>query len=159
MTEFTFEWSGPFTRDEVIERMRHAGTAPLYDDGEDYGLYQIYGTHILFGPESLLYVGKATEQTFSQRFRQHRAWLDAEAPVHVYLGRTYVPGRHDGPASSWAADVAMAERVIIYKYSPPYNSSSVAEAPVLPVTPRLTLHHTGEKHRLEARDVAPDDWL
>ncbi len=45
------------------------------DWGEDYGLYQIYGKHILCGKDTLLYIGEATEQTFSTRFKQHQHWL------------------------------------------------------------------------------------
>jgi len=41
-------WDGPHTYDEALTR----NTAPV-----DTGLYQIYGTHGVFGPESILYIG------------------------------------------------------------------------------------------------------
>ena len=48
------EWEGPFTIDQVLE---------LNDKSKDFGLYQIYGRHVIFGVGSLLYIGK-TEDTF-----------------------------------------------------------------------------------------------
>ena len=47
MRSVTIEWEGPFSLDYVIEEL----------NGKDnYGLYQIYGTHIVYGAGSLLYL-------------------------------------------------------------------------------------------------------
>jgi hypothetical protein len=54
-----------------------------------------YGRHILRGRDALLYVGEATQQTFAARFQQHQSWLPHEGPVRVYVGRMYVPRRHN----------------------------------------------------------------
>ncbi|MBM4146803.1 MAG: hypothetical protein FJ240_11125 [Nitrospira sp.] len=94
--EIKIEWDGPIKVDEVIEKMNRAGEAPLWD-GEDYGLYQIYGAHPLCGKHSLLYIGITTERTFSQRFKEHKSWLgkdQKDEDVHIYLGRVYDPKRH-----------------------------------------------------------------
>lgn len=83
MHRITIEWEGPFTLDHVINKCDDGGEHPHYD-GKDYGLYQIYGRHILDDPKapsykSLLYLGNATDQTFSSRFRTHkRSWLEHE---------------------------------------------------------------------------------
>jgi len=58
--EIQIDWQGPFSVEEVIKKMDDEGASPNYD-GEDYGLYQIYGTHILCGHNTLLYIGKATQ--------------------------------------------------------------------------------------------------
>ena len=139
--------------------MDDAGSPPTYA-GDDYGLYQIYGTHILCGPDTLLYIGRATEQTFASRFRQHQRWLEHEELVHVYLGRSYMPDRHVPTKNwmTWVADMQLAERILIYKYSPPYNSVSIAEPPTLGTVERITLIHEGRRHQLHNRDLAPDDW-
>lgn len=97
--QLTAIWSGPFTRESVISGFTDGGRAPEYD-GEDYGLYQIYGKHILCGSDTLLYIGQATEQTFSRRFRQHERWLAYEEDISVYLGRVYDPNRHTGSITS-----------------------------------------------------------
>ena len=41
-------WEGPLT----VE------TAKSANSGSDKGVYQIYGTHIISGPDTLLYVGR-----------------------------------------------------------------------------------------------------
>jgi hypothetical protein len=38
---------------------------------DDYGLYQIYAHHLVFGSGALVYIGKAQEQTFGVRIAQH----------------------------------------------------------------------------------------
>jgi GMC oxidoreductase len=73
--EIRIEWEGPYSVEEVINKMVDGGENPDWD-GNDYGLYQIYGRHILCGKNTLLYIGIAPEETFSQRFREHKIWLD-----------------------------------------------------------------------------------
>jgi hypothetical protein len=159
MTMLRLTWEGPFSAKQVIFRMTDGGRAPAYD-GHDYGLYQVYGRHILGDRDALLYVGEATQQTFSARFRQHQSWLANEWPVRVYLGRMYLPRRHSAKDhwAGWRADLLIAERLMIYKYSPHYNSVHVAERPLLFELKRIVLIHEGKRHRLQSRDVAPDDW-
>ena len=145
----------------MTSQLSDGGRSPDYD-GDDYGLYQIYGKHILAGPNSLLYVGQATEQTFAGRFRQHQQWLKNEYPgIYVHVGRLYMPERHvwaNGGWGPWAPDVQLAERILIYKYSPHYNSFAIAEAPDLLGFTRVFIEHSGSRGRLEATDVAPRDW-
>lgn len=50
------EWEGPYSLEEVITKMVDGGKNPDWD-GNDYGLYQIYGRHILSGKNTLLYIG------------------------------------------------------------------------------------------------------
>src|ERR1051326_1516535 len=159
MLQVAIQWNGPYTPKQVIKRFTDGGVAPGYD-GSDYGLYQIYGRHVLGDLDALLYVGKASEQTFSARFRQHQSWLVHEWPVRVYVGRIYMPRRHtdENDWASWKEDVLLAERLMVYKYSPHYNSSSITERPLLSSLKRIALVHQGQRHRLKRRDVAPDDW-
>jgi GNAT superfamily N-acetyltransferase len=151
------EWEGPFEVEEVINEMTDEGKSPEYD-GNDYGLYQIYGEHILCGKDTLLYIGKAPEQTFAVRFLQHKEWLDDESGIQVYIGRIYDPERHseNDRWMSWEEDVDTAERIMIYKYSPNYNSRSLANPPKLDSDVQLI--HNGAKHRLECEDNAPEDY-
>jgi hypothetical protein len=134
------------------------GGPPAYD-GEDYGLYQIYGKHILCGPGTLLYIGQTTDQTFSQRFKQHKQWLALEEGIKIYVGRVYDPKTHSVKDEwrSWVEDIETAERILIYKYSPNYNTKNVYDKPSLPYeTVRLT--HLGNRNRLKLKDNAPGDY-
>lgn len=108
------EWIGPLGLEEVLER----------DSEQDYGLYQIYCHHVVFGLGSLVYIGRATEQTFGVRFWQHKKeWLDEENDVSIRLGRLM---DEDGLTDEeWEKWVCAAEALLIHWHSPPYNSQHI----------------------------------
>ena len=106
------EWKGPLFLDEVKD---------LDDEDEDCGLYQIYGRHIIFGDDSLLYIGM-TQQTFSHRFDQHAGWLEEEEGVFVYVGRINKEN-YDGADRQQV--IEDTEALTINWHSPPYNSSNI----------------------------------
>jgi hypothetical protein len=159
--QIQIHWAGPFSLDEVIGQMKDAGKPPVY--GNDYGLYQIYGRHVLHGKDCLLYVGITTEQTFSDRFKQHETWLkedQEEDDIKIYLGRTYDPQRHsekDG-WTSWKRDVELSEKILIYKYSPNYNSEGLSVEPDLSPYSSVRLIHVGKRRRLRKEDNVPKDF-
>ena len=73
------EWSGPYLYPEA--RMCNA-------DG-DWGIYQIYGDHPVYGSDVLLYIGKAERQTFGARLAQPHS-MPYCYPIErtsVYFGR------------------------------------------------------------------------
>lgn len=118
MKLITIEWEGPFKLAEIERNCNRS---------KDYGLYQIYGTHNIFGPNSLLYLGKAEEQTFSVRIPVHKEWVEWEsASIEIYLGRLggIEPMTKDR-ATDWCSDIDAAERLLIYFSSPPYNSRNI----------------------------------
>jgi hypothetical protein len=156
----TVTWSGPFELNQVLKNFNDAGRPPLYD-GADYGLYQIYGKHILTGPDTLLYIGRATHQTFSGRFSTHKSWLIGEEDIRIFIGRIHDQERHlpDNDWAVWIKDIQIAECLMIYKYSPNYNSVSIAERPLLFPYQKVILEHLEQKHRLHSRDIGPDDYL
>lgn len=162
--DIKIEWDGPFTLNEVIGKLVDGGGKENNWDGKDYGIYQIYGKHILYGENTLLYVGIATKQTFSQRFNQHETWLlkdQSEEHIKIYVGRIYDPKKHreENNWESWEKDIEVAEKIIIYKYSPNYNSRELSDAPVLSPHKNISLVHLGKKGRLKAEDNAPDDFF
>ncbi len=119
MRSIRVEWEGPFSIKEVLK---------LNDQDEDYGLYQIYGHHIIFRADSLLYIGKAEGSTFSQRFSQHcSGWLSEEEGVSVRVGRIASGDYADDPPdlSDWQQVLRDAEALTIYWHSPPYNSQNI----------------------------------
>ena len=158
--EIKIEWDGPFKVGEVIEKMNRAGDAPLWD-GEDYGLYQIYGDHTLCKKNTLLYIGITTERTFSQRFKEHKTWLDKdqkEEDVHIYLGRVYDPKRHLTD-EDWKSDIKITEKILIYIYSPNYNSRELTDPPDLSPYESIRLIHTGQRGEIGPEDNAPADFF
>ena len=84
MDEYTLrvlqiQWDGPFN---------YAGLSQT-DWQYAMGLYQIYGTHEVHGPDTLLYIGETITQSFEARIRQHeKEWLTVQASsAAIYLGR------------------------------------------------------------------------
>ena len=119
MRSVRVEWEGPFCLDYVIDEL---------NGKDDYGLYQIYGTHIVYGASSLLYIGKAEGLTFSQRFSQHRSeWLSEEEGVSIRIGRIVSDDHAYDPPDwpDWRKVLRDAEALTIYWHSPAYNSSNV----------------------------------
>lgn len=79
----------------------------------------------------------------------------------MYLGRVYDPNRHIAvdKFKGWAADVRLAECLLIYKYSTNYNAVAISEPPSLGNFGRIDILHDGERHKLHPRDSAPGDWM
>ena len=154
------QWEGPFSTEEVIEKLRDGGQAPDYG-GEDYGLYQIYGSHILYGreKEALLYIGQTTQQTFSQRFSQHKGeWLNKEKNVSIYIGRLVEELYKSKTVwQLWEDLVKIAESIMIYKYAPSYNSSKIGMYPDIKHYKEVKLIHNGSRKDLCDIDMAPGD--
>jgi len=55
-------WDGPYTLEDLPD---------LRDENIDYGVYQIYGGHPVYGSSVLLYIGKAESQTFGTRIAEY----------------------------------------------------------------------------------------
>jgi hypothetical protein len=132
-------WEGPSSIEDVIAT-RHRG--------HDYGVYQLYGTHNVLGPDTLLYIGKAQQRPFGQRIREHRdEWVEWEpSVVEVYLGR--IGGTTEMTKErwhEWEEQIDRAERLLIYFCAPPYNSAGLKSLPQMP--PIVLLNHR-RRHRL-----------
>lgn len=114
------QWRGPYTVDEATA---------FTDEDIDYGLYQIYGAHIVYGADVLLYICKAEQQTFGVRIRQHQQeWMRDEHDARrlaVYLGRLAGETPPDA-VWSWSAQIAAAEALLIHVHTPAYNAEYVA---------------------------------
>ena len=117
MRSIKIEWEGPFCLDYVIDELNRK---------DDYGLYQIYGTHIIFGPDSgadnLLNIGMTGPySTFSKRLKQKKAdwiWYNLEhgGEISIYIARR--------PSMS-EKEIKLVEALEIYWHSPPYNGEHI----------------------------------
>ena len=58
------DWVGSHTLEEVKQ----------LTNTDDYGVYQIYGSHPIYGSNVLLYIGKAERQVLSQSYSY--SWLN-----------------------------------------------------------------------------------
>lgn len=113
------EWDGPFKLDQLSE---------LNNIDIDFGIYQIYGSHPIYGADVLLYIGKADRQTFCQRIAQEE-WIyncDSKS-VKVYIGR--LAGSKTSGANRWSLEIELAEKLLIYAHSPARNTQNLNSVP------------------------------
>ena len=131
------EWEGPYTFADVLS---------LNDEERDYGVYQVYGEHVVFGAGTFLYIGLARDQTFGRRLSQHDDWIEEDDKIVV--GRIAESDyKHDPPNwSDWHKLLEDVESLEIYWHSPPYNSKNINHYYGQP----LILINEGERASLSA---------
>ena len=116
------DWEGPFTLDELEE---------LDDPRIDYGLYQVYGSHPLYGEDVLLYLGATGgERTFVSRLADEQNYWEAEEdfqPLIIFVGR------HMGVVTPtngvWEEEMDLALRLLVFAHAPVFNAREVAVSP------------------------------
>lgn len=149
-------WEGNFSIDDVIQNK-------LGED--DYGIYQIYGKHPIYGSNSLLYIGIAMDRPFSKRFAEHdQEWLkDPDlGPVTVCLGDVYrqrgkvYKKSEDFSVEEWKIVTEKCEQLLIYVCAPVYNvrnKQSISEAELR----ELHILNWGDRRDL-LPEVSGDRW-
>lgn len=112
-------WEGPFQPSDLTS---------LNNDERDYGVYQVYGHHPLYGHSVLLYIGQANMQTFGVRLRQEE-WTYGTDPSNVqfYVGR--VAGQKKITEDDWGTKIDIAEKLLIYAHLPVFNTSNTKSVP------------------------------
>ncbi|GKU82592.1 hypothetical protein [Niallia sp. NCCP-28] len=110
------EWEGPFGLKELPN---------LTNEESDYGIYQIYGKHPVYGNDVLIYIGKADRQTLGKRISQED-WINTNDSnnIKVYVGRLH--GSKTPSLETWSKEIDLAERLLIYVHKPAYNSKSIS---------------------------------
>lgn len=110
-------WEGPYSYEEITNTLR--------DDYCDFGVYQIYGAHPIYGSDVLLYIGKADKQTFGVRLSQEGWKYNQDASrVTVYVGR--LGGYKTTPNNQiWSHEIDLVERLLIVSHWPAGNSSGL----------------------------------
>lgn len=114
-----FKWSGPFS----LKNLKI-----LNNTTNDYGIYHIYGTHVIYGQNVLLYIGKAQEQTFFTRINQED-WQDDQDPmkIEIYTGR--IIGKNTTDDKEWGKQIDLCEKLLIYSHAPAYNAHNINSIP------------------------------
>ncbi len=108
------KWEGPLNLEGAYKKR---------DTEEDYGVYQVYGFHPVYGPNVLLYIGQSDDQTLGTRVKQHkwmRSFMETEEYT-VYLGR--LVGKSP---ETWSKEIDIAEDLLIFAHSPARNAQNVA---------------------------------
>lgn len=105
-------WDGPYRLTEL---------SSLNDEKTDYGVYQIYGKHTVYGENVLLYIGQANQQTFGTRIMQHSYWFEDD--FSIYIGR--LSASNTPKDDIWTEEINLAEGLLIYVHTPAYNTMNI----------------------------------
>ena len=110
------QWHGPFSFQDALGNT---------DTTRDYGIYQVCGPHPAYGRDVLLYLGKASKQTFGRRLLQEgwEGWQKDRGAVHVFLGRLHGSETPVGP--TWNDMISRTERLLILAHRPAHNSKGL----------------------------------
>lgn len=113
MEDIHIDWQGPFSLEQALQ----------FQNRTDYGLYQYYGEHPVYGQNVLLYLGSATKQSLGKRLSQHNWHLWSATPVEIYVGRLCT----EKPIGAMEAQkkLCIAESVLLFSHSPSFNTSNL----------------------------------
>ncbi len=112
-------WEGPLALKDIDE---------LKNTKKDYGVYQIYGFHPLYGHSVLLYIGKADDQTFGQRISQEGWDINEDYKnIEIYVGR--LASQQMITPKEWSERIDQAEKLLIYSHAPAYNTQNTRSLP------------------------------
>jgi hypothetical protein len=139
VTVLDLVWSGPHQLADL----------DAFKGAQDYGVYQIYGTHSVNGPDNLLYIGMAQDRPFGERAPE-KEWIPWEADrLNFYLGRlAALDGAPDPSDDEWCRLIRLAEATLIYYCAPPYNSSGIIDSPGMRSLPDSLVINYKCRHRL-----------
>ncbi|MBM4296045.1 MAG: hypothetical protein FJ126_14245 [Deltaproteobacteria bacterium] len=115
------EWDGPYSFDELEE---------LYDESCDFGLYQVYGVHPVYGEETLLFLDRTTDWVFGARLASEQPYWDAEGdfhPLSIYVGR--LAGEMTPGGEAWNREIEQAARLLIFAHAPVFNDRELGSPP------------------------------
>ena len=119
-------WRGPHSPAEV--RKLHGPS--------DYGIYQFYGTHPVYGADTLVYIGLANENTFGERLPSHHIasigseWEDNTESIRIHTGRLHIIEDETPPNDAdWGTLLAQVEYLLVYAHSPAWNAQYVRNPP------------------------------
>jgi len=125
MKEISIWWEGPFTQSEIINGKIDS---KVYSNTADrIGLYQVYGSHPLYGNDVLLYIGRTKDKNgFSRRLKNR--WVvdfgNDKENIKIYLGTIYSP-KFSLEEKEINEQIDLAEVLLIHAHKPAYNSSNV----------------------------------
>ena len=124
MEEINIWWEGSFTIEEILSNKIKSSE---YDNTADkIGLYQIYGTHPLYGRDKLLYIGRTSDKKGFQNRLKNR-WVIENGQdsdnINIYLGTIFSYNEH---IKNKEIDfIEKAEVLLINALKPAFNSSNI----------------------------------
>lgn len=120
-------WEGPFSIEEIQNNEIDSKKSCI--NGEDIGLYQIYGSHPLYGSDVLVYLGR-TWNSFEKRLKNR--WVIENGSdtknVQIYLGKIFTDSGEKYDKKTEKNLIEKAEVLMINALMPAFNSSNIQSA-------------------------------
>jgi hypothetical protein len=118
-----------------------------YNSNKDYGIYQVYGDHPVYGNNTLLYIGKARDQTYSARMRGHTDFDASQVSKFTKLHLSYFCKIDDISEANWGDAIDLVEKVFIKTHFPALNSQDVMKF-LETGAPNVLIYNWGARGRL-----------
>jgi len=96
-----------------------------YTTDKDFGVYQVYGNHPVYGEDILLYIGKAQAQTYSTRLNGHTDFDASQVSKFTRLHLSYFCRADDLTEKNWGEAIDIVEKVLIKAHMPALNGTDV----------------------------------
>ena len=144
--EIKIHWEGPFKLDDIIngniDKQGHDVKA------KDKGLYQIYGSHPLYGDNVLVYIGRTKNKSgFKTRLKDR--WVTQFGSdsnnVQIYLGTIFSDSNE---LQNEESKIDKAEVLLINALKPAYNSSNIQSVKDDLLKQRFIIHNEGNYKKL-----------
>lgn len=141
--EINIKWEGPFSIDEIIEDKIDSSKYSVKSNS--IGLYQIYGTHPLYGDGVLVYIGKTKDKN-GFRSRLTNRWVikngnDVEN-VKIYLG-TILCDSSNLMEVKIKDYIDKSEILLINAMKPAFNSSNIQSVKEELIDNRFIVYNRG----------------
>ena len=149
MKEIHLKWHGPYS----LEYARNG------EPGQTFGLYQYMGMHDVYGPSTLLYLGRASDAQIGNRLAGHVHHSWSSLPVEILIGNIATEdqlGNNLGD-NERSEQIKLAERLLIYTHSPAWNSSNVKSLYWPSIPEDLHIFNWGVRGRL-LPEVSAKRW-
>lgn len=96
----------------------------------DFGLYQVYGKHNVYGQNALLYIGQSNIQKFSNRLKDRWEFIESSCiPKFICLGKIVKSKNASEPfeyeINEWEKIINIAEKILIKTHTPAMNKQDV----------------------------------
>lgn len=143
-------WEGPFTIDQILDDKIDADK--YYVKNTDVGLYQVYGSHPIYGNGVLVYIGRTVGKNgFKSRLKNR--WViengnDSEN-IQIYLGTVFSDAKKLLNEEVLARElIEKVEVLLINSLKPAYNSSNIQSANEKFTEERYIVHNEGNYRSL-----------
>jgi hypothetical protein len=95
-----------------------------FSTNKDYGIYQVYGDHPVYGQNTLLYIGKVVDETYSDRLKGHPDLVNTHFTFRK-LHLSYFLKIDDITNNNWAERISVVEQLLINAHCPAYNAKDI----------------------------------